>query len=171
MIRSCLVMRSCRARRLWQKEIGGKLESVPQLKKTSLEKVESARRGGRGHLLNKQNLPRGGRVKGGARGGPHASSPACSYSCSSWSEVKAKSETSDASGVREADGLPLSKLSFCTGDVALCLERILRIFWSLVLAPLSFLSPDPPFCALYYGIRASSTCRCLDICFDIELCH
>ena len=42
--------------------------------------------------------------------------------------------------MREADSLLLSKFSFCTGDVALCLERILRIFWSLVLAPLSFLS-------------------------------
>ena len=50
------------------------------------------------------------------------------------------SETSEASGVREADGLPLPKLNFCTGDAAFGLERILRSFWSLVLAPLSFLS-------------------------------
>ena len=50
------------------------------------------------------------------------------------------SETSEATEVCEANGLPLSKLSFCIGDATLCLERTLRILWSLVLAPLSFLS-------------------------------
>ena len=42
--------------------------------------------------------------------------------------------------MREADGLLLPKLSFETGEAAFCLERILRIFWSLALAVLSFLS-------------------------------
>ena len=43
-------------------------------------------------------------------------------------------------GERKADGLALSKLSFCSGDVALCLERILQILVSLVSAPLSVFS-------------------------------
>ena len=50
------------------------------------------------------------------------------------------SETSEARRVREADGLPLPTFSFCIGAAAFCLERILRSFWSMVLASLSFLS-------------------------------
>ena len=49
------------------------------------------------------------------------------------------SETSEARGNREAGGLLLPKFSLCTSEAAFCLERILRIFWSLDLTVLSFL--------------------------------